>query len=142
MKTAKKNDEDFADKILEITIPVTLRQIADTMCSAIECNDMTRSWCVGIELESAEYGCPAGENWYFWPGTFNGGFRILLRELSDERTGKIKKRYIGPDDLRKGLSIMAQKEPKHFADMMVDNGDAITADIFLQCVALGEVIYG
>jgi hypothetical protein len=41
-----------------------------------------------------------------------------------------------------GLRIMAEKEPRHFADFMTENDDADTGDVFLQCCLYGEVIYG
>ena len=42
----------------------------------------------------------------------------------------------------KGIKLMIKTEPKHFSDIMTENDDAITADIFLQLACLGEVIYG
>jgi hypothetical protein len=47
--------------------------------------------------------------------------------------------------LKKGIQVMAEKYPKHFADAMdLENGcgDADTGDCFLQCCCFGEVIYG
>jgi hypothetical protein len=40
------------------------------------------------------------------------------------------------------LRLMAEKEPRHFADFMQENDDAVTGDVFLQCVLLKAVIYG
>jgi hypothetical protein len=38
---------------------------------------------------------------------------------------------------------MAEKSPQHFGDMLSEsNADSITADVFLQYVALGEIVYG
>lgn len=44
--------------------------------------------------------------------------------------------------LEKGLKIMAEKYPRHFADVMNENDDACTGDVFLQCCVFGDVIYG
>jgi hypothetical protein len=41
-----------------------------------------------------------------------------------------------------GLKIMAQKYPRHFADLVNENDDAITGDVYLQCCLFGSVIYG
>ncbi len=41
-----------------------------------------------------------------------------------------------------GLRVMAQDYPTHFEAFMTENDDAITGDVFLQCVVFGEVIYG
>ena len=37
---------------------------------------------------------------------------------------------------------MANKHKWHFDAMVSENGDAITADVFLQCCALKELVYG
>mgnify|MGYP001581140220 CR=1 FL=1 len=44
--------------------------------------------------------------------------------------------------IKRGLTAMAKKEPKHFADFIKEDDDQITADVFLQCCLFGEVIYG
>jgi hypothetical protein len=44
--------------------------------------------------------------------------------------------------LAKGLQVMADKYPGHFADMQKKNDDAVTGDVFLQCCLFGEVIFG
>lgn len=51
-------------------------------------------------------------------------------------------RTIGKDELVKGLSVMATKAPKHFADLISENDDAITHDVFIQCVLFGEIVFG
>lgn len=42
----------------------------------------------------------------------------------------------------KGVQVMARAYPRHFRDFMEENDDASTADVFLQCVVFGKVIYG
>lgn len=44
--------------------------------------------------------------------------------------------------IQKGLEIMAEKYPSHWADFVGGNDDADTGDVFLQCALFGEVIYG
>jgi len=46
------------------------------------------------------------------------------------------------ESLVKGLQVMHDKCRRHFDDMINEHGDAITADVFLQCAVFGEVIYG
>ncbi len=41
-----------------------------------------------------------------------------------------------------GLQILADKYPSHFGDLVNDNADADTADAFMQCALLGDIIYG
>ena len=42
----------------------------------------------------------------------------------------------------RGLQVMAVSYPKHFADVVNEDGDATTGDVFLQCALYGEVIFG
>lgn len=46
------------------------------------------------------------------------------------------------NSIQNGLKVMAEKAPSHFGDFMDDTHDAITADVFLQCCLLGEIVYG
>jgi hypothetical protein len=41
----------------------------------------------------------------------------------------------------RGLELLATKYPRHFADLINENTDAITADVLLQCCLFGELIY-
>lgn len=49
---------------------------------------------------------------------------------------------ISIDEIRKGLRSMATKDPRHFGDLLSENDDAATHDVFIQHVLFGEVIYG
>jgi hypothetical protein len=44
--------------------------------------------------------------------------------------------------IAQGLDSLATKYPRHFADLVNENPDAITADVLLQCCLFGELIYG
>lgn len=69
--------------------------------------------------------------------------------------GKVKLSYDDPDDqeqratkeislieIKQGLRTMAEKDPRHFGDLVSENDDAATHDVFIQHVIFGEVIYG
>jgi hypothetical protein len=43
--------------------------------------------------------------------------------------------------IRRGLEDLAAKYPRHFADLVNENTDAITANVLLQCCLFGELIY-
>ena len=47
-----------------------------------------------------------------------------------------------PDDIAKGLGIMAQESPRQFGQFLAGDADDLTFDIALQCVVFGKVIYG
>ena len=44
--------------------------------------------------------------------------------------------------VRKGLRLMKKEYPSHYADLVEENDDAETGDIWLQLAVFGEVIYG
>jgi hypothetical protein len=37
---------------------------------------------------------------------------------------------------------MRDQYPRHYADLVEENDDAITGDVFLQLAVFGELIYG
>jgi hypothetical protein len=43
--------------------------------------------------------------------------------------------------IRRGLEDLATKYPRHFADLVNEDTDAITANVLLQCCLFGELIY-
>lgn len=44
--------------------------------------------------------------------------------------------------MQRGLALMAQNHPHHFADFMEENDDANTGDVFLQLSLFGELVFG
>ena len=60
--------------------------------------------------------------------------------LTDGESGK--KHRITKQMISDAVRDFAQKEPRHFADMLSESDDATTADVFLQLCVFGEVIYG
>ena len=45
-------------------------------------------------------------------------------------------------DVEKGLELMRDQYPHHYADLVEEEDDAITGDVWLQLAVFGEVIYG
>ncbi len=41
-----------------------------------------------------------------------------------------------------GLNIMASRYPRHFKDVITENHDAETSDVFIQCSVFGEIVFG
>lgn len=128
-------------KPLRVTIEVSAARIADMMVGAIEHNNMTAAWCAGV------LGRPrpkvAAPLWYADPAFYEGDFTIEVLEMPDEsRPNKLKRHRVNRAGLAAGLALMAAKHGRHFGDMMAENDDAITADVFLQCIALRDVVYG
>ena len=45
-------------------------------------------------------------------------------------------------DVEDGLKLMRDRYPRHFADLMEEDDDLITGDVWLQLATFGELIYG
>ena len=41
-----------------------------------------------------------------------------------------------------GLNVMADRYPQHFKDVITENHDAVTSDVFIQCAVFGEIVFG
>lgn len=126
----------------EVKLTIDPKRIADMMCCAIEGNHMTRAWCEGVYLKKPARP-PKHDSgpWYTNPSLYEGDFEIEIIELADLK-GKTVKHLVGPKDFADAFTRMSRKCPEHFGDFLADNEDAITADVWLQLVALNEVIYG
>lgn len=76
----------------------------------------------------------------------NGGTLVVYdeyemdSELSDGE--EPTKHYLTLKDVRKGLRLMKKEYPYHYADLVEENDDAITGDVWLQLAVFGELIYG
>lgn len=41
-----------------------------------------------------------------------------------------------------GIRVFVQDFSNHYEDFLTENDDAVTADVWLQCVCFGDVVYG
>lgn len=116
-------------------VEVSDETVKNLLCSAFEGG--SNYWIDHIELpkekrvEQAEYfhECPVY------------GQGIIIHTQDDAPEDK-KVVTLDRAALEKGMQIFCDKYPAHFADMVAENDDAITADIYLQCCIFGEAIYG
>jgi hypothetical protein len=82
--------------------------------------------------------------WYAREGFWEKGGTALLtydRATDPEGAGG-GSMTIGMADLQRGLKAMADNAPRHLADLVNENDDAVTHDVFMQMVVFGEIIYG
>lgn len=82
--------------------------------------------------------------WYadpaFWLG---GGEATVTYDDPNENEGTFgATKIVNRAALVLGLASMAAKAPRHFADLLNENDDAETHDVFMQYVVLGEIVYG
>ncbi len=78
---------------------------------------------------------------------FLKGGSILIAADADSEPHKNPARKDGLwvlnyDALVKGWDVMKQKYPRHAADVIRENDDACTGDVYLQCCLFGEAIFG
>lgn len=52
------------------------------------------------------------------------------------------KHHITLEDVKKGLELMRDQYPRHYADLVEEQDDLITGDVWLQLTVFQEVIYG
>lgn len=72
-----------------------------------------------------------------WEVSPISGGSILIYDFHEKKIYNLNLKKI-----EKGLKVMSQKFPKHFADFLSGNDDAITADVFIQCCLFQDIIYG
>lgn len=107
------------------------QRIRDLLCNAIEGG--SNYWCAsmdrmgGITKAQAEYRQDV-------PFVEGGWLEVVDEEGKAHRLDRAA--------IDKGMTIFAEKYPRHFADMMNENDDATTGDVFLQCCIFGEAVYG
>lgn len=93
-------------------------------------------------------------------GAFEGGSNYWFRKVTKKGRGEFYKVpfseageihilttdgnivILNKASITKGLQIMQDKWPRHFGDFMSESDDSTTADVFLQCCVLGDIIYG
>jgi len=126
---------------MQIPIDVSKQDIMYQFCAAFEggSNYWLRGWAWAGKKEPKDSICI----WYADEELYNEDMLIEVEyDDPDSDDGSTKEYKITYKDLVKGLKVMANDHPRHFANMIGDNADAITADVFLQCVLFKDVIYG
>ena len=136
-----------AEKTLKVktTVEVPLQRVADLLVSAFEGGSgywAVEAKALGLAANKAvrlSFGTGEdGDNYYpriiRYP--LSGGV-TMVRDSDESKWHRLDMAAI-----ERGLYLMAQKYPKHFADFVAENDDAGTADVFLQLALLGEVVYG
>lgn len=128
----------------EVTVP--LERITNSLIGAFEGG--STYWLRQIEYvegsaTGTEYDNPKYADEHFW----NDGGRATLTydnpeppESDDD--GDQASKEVGMAEFKVGLAVMAAKCARHFGDLVAENDDAVTHDVFIQCVLFGDVVYG
>jgi len=121
---------------VNVTLDVSVDMLKNLLTSVRE-GGYSSSWLVQIN--------PIGNDKEIEADFLNGLYNTPFVEggkweikVCDER----KKRVVDLEAIKKGTQIFFEKYPKQADRMMKENDDAETADIWFQCCALGDVVYG
>jgi hypothetical protein len=130
---------------VKIEHEITETTIADLMTAAIEGG--SSYWCDQIEQMSGHH--TEEEVWYADPEIYKqeeGKFltiRVVESEPSSENSDG--RHIINLEKMQKAFELMSEfGTPKgfHLRNLLEENWDAETADVFLQLAVFGEVVYG
>jgi len=126
---------------IAITVDVTDKRIAYLLSAAFEGG--VGYWCqiVGYVKPDDPRSVLGDETIYRhidYPLT-GGAVRCRVVDEAVEDPGTL---ILDREAIKRGLRLMAQEWPQHWADFMDESEDASTADVFLQCALLGGVVYG
>lgn len=125
--------------IAEITVP--LERITNCLIGALEGGSTHWLRAVGYTVVPAgEYEKPPYSDPHFWN---DGGYmNVHYDDPEGEEGNGDACKNIGLPELKAGLAVMAAKHGRHFGDLIAENDDAITHDVFIQCALMGDVVYG
>lgn len=76
-----------------------------------------------------------------WASVLKRGGTLIVTDLYAEEGDK-DTYELTLEGVKRGLALMKEKFPKHWADLVEENDDLITGDCFLQLAVFGEWIYG
>ena len=117
---------------VQTTVTIDDKRVTDMLTNALEGG--STYWARKItneRFEGAEFASEA---------PMAGGSFILIHDAeSDDMPGRT---LINREVCEIGLQEMAEKYPRHFANLIAGDDDAETADVFLQCCVFGEIIFG
>lgn len=122
------------DEAMNVEINVPEEIIAGVLCTAIE--NSCGYWARVISEQPSPKSYIAEKYLKY----FHGGsthFGILNEE------GTIEGDYVlDREAIKSGIKIMAEFHSGHLGDFMMEDCDAETADVFLQCCLFGETMFG
>ena len=116
---------------MQTTVPVG--RVGDLLCCALEGG--STYWCDGFKPERY----PKVVQWGHEAVAHGVPFIITT---DDEPDGPPLAIANSPERIAGALQLMADQYPKHWAEFINENEDAITGDVFFQLLCFGEVIYG
>lgn len=125
---------------IDITIPVPATRLADLMVGALE--GASNYWIDHFNIYDKD---GKKVDYSHKTNILDGSLSCMIfYKDSDAELGSIDLSDL--NELKKGLEIMGKGGEdmplRHFAAFIDQQDDAETADVWLQCVLFGEIIYG
>ena len=132
----------MTDFSVTVTTPVPHQRVADMFIGAFESGGYMPWLHEAHPIVTPEY--DKDGIWYSNAGFWAGDFLVELRfDDPDKPEGNSEGcKQIGPAQVQAGLQWMATHQADHFSDMMQEQDDVDTHDVFLQSILFQEVIYG
>lgn len=135
-------------------VGITSGDVMSLLCSAFEGG--SNYWYTFLEIEKMPNGFDSldqlkkaredeGLDYWHWCQLIpcmGGSVSFCEIPLYDARIKQWPLITLDREKLEKGLQLMAEKYPKHWADFISENSDAITGDVFLQLCVFREIRYG
>jgi hypothetical protein len=139
---------------MKITIEIEEKRMADLLVSGMEFRNGIGLWGEIVKLKKPSkmifrfdkeqvfkhLDYPMNPGGYVEIMEHDDGSRDGSRVLSGKKPAG-KRHRLTRQALLRGLRVMAQKYPKHFADALTEDDDINTSDVFIQCALFGEVRY-
>ena len=123
---------------VNVKVPITKQRISDLLCCAFE-GGSNYWYMIKKSKKPAKLEFRSNEEVVFFHLDYplNEGGNLTITDQEDNNKAYV----LDLDSITKGIQVMAEKYPRHFADMVSEDFDATTGDVFLQCCLFGEVIY-
>lgn len=124
---------------MQVSIDITDKQLASLLVSALE--DGSLYWIHRFSHKGETDAKPFGEEYTpkYIAAPFSKGGHLEISVL--EEPGESIK-YLDRAAMERGLQLMATEYPYHFANVLTQDADAETGDVFLQLSVLGALVYG
>lgn len=120
---------------MKVTVEISDDLIFDMIVTAIEQG-------IGYWTDSVEFFDRLGQPTRYRDQPISELGHITVRELDSTATHTMRMPKPGiQNEAIKALDIMAEKYPHHFVNVVGDNHDAETADVFVQCWLFKEIKY-
>ena len=137
--------------LFEYSNNIDANKIVLLLCTAFDSGSVNY-WCSGVETILPKEFDLQTQTWlanpsdwanvhkYYIAPLVEGGSVIF--DVAEDDDAPPVKHVLDINSIKRGIRVMSEKYPKHWSDVVTENDDAITGDVFIQCCLFGELIYG